>query len=576
MHSPWRRGFIDERIRQITLGYFSPKEARTHVYVSSLVKDTHALITQVHEEIHRDLTKRSELGFFQTLLGSLITFVDAPSSEVEKSYEILGLTIKNSQMAHESAAVYSSVIQAFGNSPNEFLVYMRDLPDEYKAACYKYCDILGWPTKGMDKIRISALSLLAGCISTAALNVPILAHFKSYARVSEESVSNFLKEHNPDVRQEEILMRLKDQKIQSHLLELAESFLREQTVRRSRVTDHDQKAIWMEQIEIARRLTETIGNKLQALMPEMVLWVPIGQHVKRLKAVSDRWRREWVSREYKNAELYEIAVYDGAEDAERKNLDLFLQHAVVEIPPGSTPFYQRQFAYLPTQRVREHIEAVRAIHGDLLVSVAYNVSEAAIELAPGVRREPGSLKFATCPWQWHGGDRLDSISEKVKDNVRAGPHFFFCPTKHAQEVIDALASLNTVWVRWLVGEEEMIRSGKKLPYFLGLSFICAEHCSIKKVIETCQQLAGKAGLTVFFSTASSKPSELVRQSIFLVAVLPGKATFYIFPVTYAMSGFIEEALKNTDAITFLEKEDEVKGLGNFDILNDIRFFFYGV
>lgn len=558
MHTTPRKSAINERITRIILGYFLPQRVATHISVSSLVQDSHPTTTQVHEEMHRDLTKRSELGFFEILIGSLITFIGAPHSEVEKSYKILQLTVNSSWTAHESAAVYGSVIQLFGNSPDKFSRYMNDLPEDYKVACHKYCDTIGWPTQGMDNIRVAALSLLAGTISTAALNVPILARFESYAQVSEESVTDFLRQHNPDVRQEKILMQVSDKRIVGHLLETAESLIREQIEQRSRVSAREQKSAWMEWIETARCVNEAIGNKLQVLMPQMVLWVPIEQHIKQMQMVFERWRSEWVSRGYKNAEAFEITFYEDTEDARRKNLDLFLKRAVVEIPAGTMPFYRGEFAYLPAWRLGEHVEAVRAIHADLLVSVTY--------------RPPESLGFGTCPYQWHGIDRLHSIAEKIKSNALAGRHWFSCPIEHAQQIVNTLSSLNTVWARWFEDEEEIIESGKKLPNFPGLSFICATRCTVGKVIEICEQLAKQVCLTVFF-WAAMPDRPLEAQSIFVVAVLPDKSTFYVFPVTYAMTGFIEEALKDIETIILVKEADEVP---NFDILKDIGTFFFDV
>ena len=218
------KGFIDERARLITTGYFLPGHATTVQHVASLVKDIHGGVTQVHEETHRDLTKLSELGLFEILIGSLIAFIDAPVSAEERSRKILRLIVEKSWMTHESAAVYYPVIQVFGNSPDKCSEYINTLPDEYKIAFYKYSDIIGSPTEGMDKLRMQALSSLAMCISIAALNVPILAHFKSYAQVSQKEVARFLGQHNPDARQEELLMQLSDQEIQRKVLNLFKKY----------------------------------------------------------------------------------------------------------------------------------------------------------------------------------------------------------------------------------------------------------------------------------------------------------------------------------------------------------------
>lgn len=580
--------FINERVRLITLGETLAGEELIHVYLPTFTKAHHMGITLTHEGLHLELIRNSELGWFEAAFGKLyqrVVVAPDPDAEVEKAYNILRHIAENSWMTHESYAEYGSVMQAFGDSPAQFSAYINDnlLPSDYRTALLTYCNVIGAPTKGMERTRISVLCHLAACVSEAALNIPILTRFKSYAEVSEQSVADFLRQHNPDNRQKEILNRLRDQALLNNLLEKAESFVKEKIAKHSQDAVQGQKGALdslKDAVAIGWHTKEFIAKELKTLIPQVVSWVPVDQRLKQAQAILESWRSEWISCGYENATLLRFESYIGSDDALMKSVDSFLRTAKTEISPISkgqkSLFYKRGFWILPLHKVKQHIEAVKAIHADLLVCVEWNAGKTPIRVFPSVMLEAQSAGFYILPWQWNGDDKLESIYAATRANPLVGPCFFSCPITLAQKSIDAFGALNTVWVRWLELDESLTNSGKKLPNFRGLSFICAAGSTIEQIIQKCEQFAEEGNLNIFFASASSGTMELEAEAVFVVAVLPNKTTFHIFPNTFVGATLIKEALRNIDTVAFLKEPDKIRTIGNIDVLSNIMHFFYNI
>ncbi|GAH59077.1 unnamed protein product, partial [marine sediment metagenome] len=261
-------------------------------------------------------------------------------------------------------------------------------------------------------------------------------------------------------------------------------------------------------------------NELHTLMPEMLPWssVSVEELIKQQNTVFENWRNEWVSRKYGNVELLSFENPDP--------VDVLLQAAEVRIPRRPL-FFERKFLDLPLDKIKQHVEAVRATSDALLIYVGWNADNTLI-------------RFYTLPCQWRSDDKVERIYVTAGSNLLDGPHCFSCLIELAQENIDAFTTLNTIWVRWLAFDESLISLDKKLLSFKGLNFICAESSSIQRIIEKCKQLAEKGNLNILFgvaipaSAAGTKVKdmmELATKDVFVIAMLPDKTTFHIFPTT---------------------------------------------
>lgn len=563
--------FVDERLKLIKVGGFSPVGQVAHIDYLNLMQTRvpEEVITVLHEEVHFELTMRSDLGVFEVFIGKLIEPVFAPESEVEKAHSILQDTVGSSWLTHESCAEYVSAMQVFKGSHDRFLAYLDSRPDDppYKTALLAYSTVLGLPpaTGGTESTRSVALCRLAGCISEAALNVPILTRFKSYPDVTKEEVAHFLKLHNPDARQEKILTRLRDQEILSHLLDAAESFLEKEVpkIQSKGVID-----AFRELALILADLDMVLMKELQVLLPEMSIWLPESKRIEQWQAVWEAWRNEWISRGYEGAEQQKLIIRAASNGTVRHIIDDYLERIIVGIVTEDIPFYRLIFTPLSLDAIKTNIEAVRAIHADILVCVGYNSSETPIKLGSGIRWEAQSVTFHACSWQLHNNQPPHAVPRSCLS--------FSCPIEQAREVIGIWSSPKTVWVRWLECEKEILNLGKELPEFDGISFICAMSSSAAQVIETCKQLAAQSSLIAHFITARSRTLEVKEQAMFLAAVVPDKRTSYIFPVSLPMSPVIKEALADIDNITFLEELEEVRAMEDIEIHNEIMLLFYGV
>ena len=561
------KDLINERVRQITFGYSWPGEQKTHIYVASLTRDPDATVTVLHERQHLNLTEGCELGFFETLLGKLITFVDAPPDEIRKAHNIINLTIQNSWMAHESCATYCSVMMSFGLSPAKFSKYYNKALKHnrnYRAAWHTYADIFGGPVEGGRETRILASSYLAECISKAALDVPILGRFRSYAEISEKNVAHFLQEHNPDLRQNKILRQLKERRILGSLREKAESFLTSHTAEHG---NHIKlREDLKEQAIIGSHLQKVIMNELHRLMPEIIFWCPIDQRIRQLQEAGENWRSEWVYRGYKNAELLEIGAYAGPEDVIEEIQDEETEQAGIDIFPEVAtlmPFYRRKSAHIPLCSVPQHVETLRAIRSDLFVLVIYNP-------------EAQSILFKTSPWQFQGVDRVKDILVASHSNVLAGSCLFSCSVEKVQETIAMLTRLNTIWIQWLGNQNAWVDSGKKLPSLKGSNFVLGANITIGQAIAHCTQLVSEDNLAISLWGANNDATEWEGNTLLIVAMVPNKATYYIFPTTYFHALLFIEAFEDLSNVTFLEEANSVEAIKDIDLLPHIMFLFYGV
>lgn len=549
-----------ELITTITVGETlpGPGGGLTFIYPSSFTKAHHMDFTLIHEELHRGLIRNSALGFFETLLWTLKTIVNAPYKEKRKAKNIVERIVGSSWVTHESFAVYGSIVPTLGNSPDKLLAYINDLPCNYKNAFFTYYNVIGPIEEETPKTRIFTLCCLASCVSVAALNVPILTRFKFYDEVSEEDVAEFLKQYNPDVRQREILIPLRDRTILNNILDEAESFLIKysQERRTGRVLDY-----LKDTVAISRHINEITMNELHTLMPEMVssISVSVDELVEQQYTVFENWRNEWISRKYENVEPL------GFENP--NPVDVLLQAAEVGIPHRPL-FFENKFLDLPLDKIKEHIEAVRATSNALLAYTGWNADKTLI-------------RFYTLPCQRRNADKVEGIYVTAHSVLLDGPHCFSCPIELAQECIDAFTALNTIWVRWLAFDESLISLGKKLS-FKGLNFICTESSSIQRIVENCKQLAEKSNLDILFGVAipaSPKGTkakdmvELAAKDTFVIAILPDKITFHIFPTTLLGAMIIKEALGERNTITFLDPH-EIRAMMNINVLADIAYFFY--
>lgn len=573
---------IKERISQIA-GWYSAIDDSVHVSIPTFTKNPYGQITHIHEELHKELTRGSELGFFELLLGRLISFVVAPSLEVKKAYNILGLTVKNSWMTHESRAVYGSIMTSFVNSPDRCLDIIKHLPNNYKTAYQKYSDIIGSPTDKLRITRILALHHLAGSISKAALNVPIVTRFKSYKEVSDENVADFFGQYNPDIRQSKILEQLnRRQEDLNLILEKAESFLKKQIVFDNKYLENTRESLEVikEFIRIGFRLEDDIIMKeLRVLLPQIVCningwWFSYNQTFERRRQMFNNWRHEWVSRGYKKAELLEFesrtTLEEAIEESIEKSIDEILKEStIIASPFERSPLSRYTFKDISPYSIKQRIEAIRKIYDKLLVLVSYNPSKTTLQVGPETRLLPQSVIFEICPWRFDRLQWIKIIDERI--NYR-----YSCMVEHAQKIINLFTNLNTIWIRWLELEDLMKNSGKLLD-FKDLSFICAVWCSISKIIEKCKWLAINDKLTAFF--VSEGPELFKTQNTtFIIGVLPKKETYYIFPLPFTPYGDIitKKTLNNTNNITWLERKEEIMEIKNLDILLGVISIVYGI
>lgn len=551
------QNIIDERFEIITVGYFSPEQGLIHLLVPSTIGDLHPHVIALHEHTHRDLTILSELGFFETLLGKLATFIIPPPREAVRTRKILENIVANSWIVHESAAVFCSLILAFANCPEKLSDYLGSLPDSYRSAFNVYHRLLGVPVIGEENEAESwALVEIARTISQAALDVPILMTFESYARVSEASVATFLKQENPDYRQEQILTKLVKKGTLTELTEVAKSFLKQQI---SKVSQDPRT-----KLRILTQLDEVIMNKLHEQIPEIIALRSASERYQQQKKVFANWQREWISRGYKRANLLQLTPLNGP------SLDMIgvMESMVVEIIPvlQEIPFLTPRFSSLRPESVSKHVKALRDIDSDLIVCILYNPTEKPVEITSNVILEAGHCGFLSLPWKWHSNaSMIGDIWKVASEEALTRPSFASCPIEQVQDLINAYASPNIVWVSLLEMEEMVLSTDKKLPTIEGMRFVCATSSTVKQFLRKCERLAKDDNLKVWFT--------VFEQATFAVAFSVNTATFYVFPITYATTALIFEALTQIKGIAFVYEGDELQS--EKDVLADLLALFYG-